>query len=469
MGDAAAGDGVLQRLRDVRLSDDLRKGLRPEAAGQDRVVGAGRIHESRALPRKHEARRTMRSAKHEREHQGAMACFGLRALGHSLDIRISCFAEWWLLDGAQKRGGQKLSPHAPESQRLGLLRLRPDPVERGPTAFGDSFSSPVRKSSRQGRSALSGGNARQASGSREDLYECETPTTASPVPLLSHGRSLHNLRADKSHPRAAALGANARQRSISFLTLRDLCSRTPATEAAAHKVLFQPEGRGTLRERAQRWRNRSLQSTHRSRTRPTHSLLRPTAVSNGASGGMTGAFVAYEVGDFYDELFEPPGHPRRECEVLFSHLQRLSPDDLQRRQLAADRSMLGLGITFNVYGDGQGTERIIPFDIVPRILGGAEWNEIERGLNQRIAALNLFIDDIYHDQRIVRDGVIPEHIIQTACLLSPAVHRAQSAQGHLVPHHRHRPGPRPRRPVLRARRQPPLSVGRVVRPGKPRS
>ncbi len=142
------------------------------------------------------------------------------------------------------------------------------------------------------------------------------------------------------------------------------------------------------------------------------------AAGNGVASpvptGLTGSFAAYEVGDFYDELFEPAGCPRRECEVLFSHLQRLSSDDLQRRQRAADRSMLGMGITFNVYGDGQGTERIIPFDIVPRIFATAEWNELERGLSQRIAALNLFIDDIYHDQRIIRDGVIPEHIIQTA-------------------------------------------------------
>ena len=89
--------------------------------------------------------------------------------------------------------------------------------------------------------------------------------------------------------------------------------------------------------------------------------------ANPVPTGLTGSFAAYEVGDFYDELFEPAGCPRRECEVLFSHLQRLSSDDLQRRQRAADRSMLGMGITFNVYGDGQGTERIIPFDIVPRI------------------------------------------------------------------------------------------------------
>jgi len=129
---------------------------------------------------------------------------------------------------------------------------------------------------------------------------------------------------------------------------------------------------------------------------------------------MTGAFAGYEVGDFYDELFASDARPRRECEALHSHLQRLTPDDLKRRQLAAVRSMLRLGITFNVYGDGEGTERIIPFDIVPRILQIGEWNRLERGLSQRIAALNLFLDDVYHEQRIVRDGVIPEHVIQTA-------------------------------------------------------
>ena len=83
---------------------------------------------------------------------------------------------------------------------------------------------------------------------------------------------------------------------------------------------------------------------------------------------MTGVFADYEVGEFYDELFDPCGRPRRESETLFSYLQRMARDDLKRRQLAADRSMLRLGITFNVYGDGEGTERIIPFDIVPRVL-----------------------------------------------------------------------------------------------------
>ena len=73
-----------------------------------------------------------------------------------------------------------------------------------------------------------------------------------------------------------------------------------------------------------------------------------------------------------------------------------------------------MGITFNVYGDSAGTERIFPFDLVPRILAAAEWQRIEQGLKQRIRALNLFLDDIYHDQTIVTDGVIPREIISTA-------------------------------------------------------
>jgi uncharacterized circularly permuted ATP-grasp superfamily protein len=79
-----------------------------------------------------------------------------------------------------------------------------------------------------------------------------------------------------------------------------------------------------------------------------------------------------------------------------------------------------MGITFGVYGDGSGTERIFPFDLVPRIVAAAEWAHIERGLKQRIRALNLFIDDIYHEQRVVKDGVMPEAILKTAQTFRPA-------------------------------------------------
>ncbi len=99
----------------------------------------------------------------------------------------------------------------------------------------------------------------------------------------------------------------------------------------------------------------------------------------------------------------------------------------------------------------------------------AEWSRIERGLKQRIRALNLFIDDVYHEQQIVKDGVVPADIAaDRRQSFRAAVRRAEAAARHLVPHHRHRPGARPRRPDLRARRQPALPVRRVVRPGEPR-
>jgi uncharacterized circularly permuted ATP-grasp superfamily protein len=126
------------------------------------------------------------------------------------------------------------------------------------------------------------------------------------------------------------------------------------------------------------------------------------------------SFEDYQTDGFYDEMFDEAGVPRRECQPLFDRIRSISPDDLIRRQRAADRSMVQLGITFNVYGDRQGLERIIPFDIVPRIVSRSDWALLERGLKQRITALNMLIDDLYHDQRIVRDGVLPEHVVQTA-------------------------------------------------------
>ncbi len=125
-------------------------------------------------------------------------------------------------------------------------------------------------------------------------------------------------------------------------------------------------------------------------------------------------FSEYDLGDFYDEMFEVGGTARGDCRPLLGRMQMMTADDLARRQKAADRSMVQLGITFNVYGDTQGRERIIPFDIVPRIIANQEWQRLERGLKQRITALNMFLEDVYHEQRIVRDGVVPEHVVATA-------------------------------------------------------
>jgi uncharacterized circularly permuted ATP-grasp superfamily protein len=125
-------------------------------------------------------------------------------------------------------------------------------------------------------------------------------------------------------------------------------------------------------------------------------------------------FEGYDTGDFFDEMFEAGGAPRVAARTLVHLVETMADGELLRRQQSAERALLHMGITFNVYGDSAGTERIFPFDLVPRIVAAEEWTGIEQGLKQRIRALNLFIDDIYHDQKIVRDGVIPAEIISTA-------------------------------------------------------
>jgi len=125
-------------------------------------------------------------------------------------------------------------------------------------------------------------------------------------------------------------------------------------------------------------------------------------------------FSAYETTGFYDELFEPSGFPRPQAQLLINTIESLSDGQLLRYQHAADRLLLQMGITFNVYADSAGTERIFPFDLIPRIVTAPEWVRIERGLAQRIHALNEFIDDIYHEQKILKDGVIPREVIFSA-------------------------------------------------------
>ncbi len=135
----------------------------------------------------------------------------------------------------------------------------------------------------------------------------------------------------------------------------------------------------------------------------------------------------YETGSCYDEIFDADGCARGSSQAFVRNLRSLSDGELQRRQLSADRNLHNMGITFAVYGNEAGTEKVWPFDIIPRILDGAEWDIIERGLKQRIRALNLFIDDIYHDRKIIRDRVIPEELILTAKTLR------QQCMGHRPP------------------------------------
>ena len=130
-------------------------------------------------------------------------------------------------------------------------------------------------------------------------------------------------------------------------------------------------------------------------------------------------FDSYQTEGFYDELFDPQGEPREQSSLLVERIQSLPPGELKRRHQAAERALMRLGITFNVYGDGEGTERIFPFDIVPRIIHWNEWDRLERGLRQRIRALNLFLDDLYHDQKILKDGIVPSELIESCAGFRP--------------------------------------------------
>lgn len=125
-------------------------------------------------------------------------------------------------------------------------------------------------------------------------------------------------------------------------------------------------------------------------------------------------FNDYDPGGFFDEWMEGPGRPRPEARQLVQALDALSEGELEARQRSAERSLLEMGITFNVYGHQAGTEKVWPFDLLPRTVPLDEWRKVERGLRQRIEALNLFLNDIYHEQRILRAGVIPEGVIRTA-------------------------------------------------------
>jgi uncharacterized circularly permuted ATP-grasp superfamily protein len=122
-------------------------------------------------------------------------------------------------------------------------------------------------------------------------------------------------------------------------------------------------------------------------------------------------FRNYQFDSAYDEMFASPGAPREHYKALFQTLLELPPEELRKSQQAADLSFLHQGITFTVYGNDEGTERVFPNDLLPRIIPHHEWRKIESGLTQRIAALNLFLEDIYHHGRILADGVVPRELV----------------------------------------------------------
>src|SRR6266568_1400482 len=109
----------------------------------------------------------------------------------------------------------------------------------------------------------------------------------------------------------------------------------------------------------------------------------------------------------YDEMSSAEGAPRPHYQGFSDWLKRTPVDQIAQKREEAERAFHRVGITFAVYGENGGTERLIPFDIIPRIIPASEWQTLERGLKQRVQALNLFLHDIYHDQSILKAGVIP--------------------------------------------------------------
>ena len=180
----------------------------------------------------------------------------------------------------------------------------------------------------------------------------------------------------------------------------------------------------------------------------------------GPPGGSL--FSQYGLDNAYDEMFEANWRARPHYGPLIEELLVASQDELRQRQLEADRAFLTQGITFTVYGDDQGTERIFPFDLLPRIITSREWDTLERGLAQRLTAINLFLKDIYHEGRILAE----RRRAAGARLQLPALParnaRRQGSQGHLRLDRRHRSHSSRRRPLRRARGQPARAERRLV-------
>lgn len=129
---------------------------------------------------------------------------------------------------------------------------------------------------------------------------------------------------------------------------------------------------------------------------------------------MNFSFDKYKTEGFYDEMFTSTGEVRPGYSHFKERVEQLKQEEFTRRQQSAERALMAMGITFNVYSENEGTERIMPVDIIPRIVEAKEWEKIEKGLIQRITALNLFLNDIYSDQKIIKDGIIPAEVIESS-------------------------------------------------------
>ena len=145
---------------------------------------------------------------------------------------------------------------------------------------------------------------------------------------------------------------------------------------------------------------------------PSRLVLVPPSTSDERSN-IAHSFAGYQLDHAFDEMLDAGGQVRPHYRALVEELIAASPEDLRRRQDEADRAFLTQGVTFTVYGDDQGTERIFPFDLLPRILAAREWEVLERGLIQRLTAINLFLKDVYHEGRILAEGIVPRDLVRS--------------------------------------------------------
>lgn len=132
------------------------------------------------------------------------------------------------------------------------------------------------------------------------------------------------------------------------------------------------------------------------------------------SAAPTGLFTGYDEEGFFDEMFSADAGVRAHYRQLYERLSGMTATEFRARCELADLTLVNQGITFTVYGDAQGVEKPFPVDLVPRIVPADEWRHLERGLEQRVRALNLFLHDVYHDGKIMSDGIIPRDLVVNA-------------------------------------------------------
>ena len=124
-----------------------------------------------------------------------------------------------------------------------------------------------------------------------------------------------------------------------------------------------------------------------------------------------GLFANYDRAGFFCEMFGGSAEPAAHTDAIRDRMRNMKVSTLQRRAQLSDRELYNLGITFTVYSDRNAIDRVLPFDVIPRVLSRDDWSHIERGCVQRVAALNRFLHDVYHEQHILNDGTVPAELV----------------------------------------------------------